>query len=298
MDNCNHTISMKLELTEGDYENIKKLEAICYDRQKYNLKLELDYKMRHRKNPTKNKIMKEFLYYENEILVGYLGLCNFHGTSVEVSGMVHPKFRKKGIFKKLYLLAKEEWKNMGPSEVLVLCDHTSISGLAFIDGLGAEYGFSEYKMCLNEKTLEVTNDFATKLRLTTSEDEGEIDRQSSIYFGEAEQEADNKEDKEKALIEIDDNFNSYMAEVKGEIIGKIHICITKDEGFIYGVGVLPEFRGRGYGREILCSALNILKGKNLKNIFLEVGTENKSALGLYESCGFEEISVMDYYVVS
>jgi ribosomal protein S18 acetylase RimI-like enzyme len=298
MDNYKQSISMKLELNEKDYENIKNLEAICYDEQNYNLKLELDYKMRHRKNAIKNKIMKEFLYYENEILVGYLGLCNFHGTSVEVSGMVHPKFRKQGIFKKLYLLAKEEWKNMGPSEVLVLCDHTSISGIAFIDDLGAEYGFSEYKMCLNEKTLEDTDAFVTKLRLATSVDADEIDRQSSIYFGEAEQEADNKEDKEKSSLEIEDNFNSYMAEVKGEIIGKIHVCITKGEGFIYGVGVLPKFRGRGYGREILCSALNILKGKNIKNIFLEVGTENKSALGLYESCGFEEISVMDYYVVS
>ncbi|MGH4120288.1 GNAT family N-acetyltransferase [Clostridium sp.] len=298
MDNYKHTISMKLELTEGDCENIKNLETICYDEQKYNLKLELDYKMRHLKDSIKDKIMKEFLYYENEILVGYLGLCNFHGTSVEISGMVHPKFRRKGIFKKLYLLAKEEWKNIEPSEVLILCDHTSISGLAFIDDIRAEYGFSEYKMCLNKKTLEVTDDFATKLRLATNVDADEINRQSSIYFGEAEQEADIKEDKENPSIEIDDNFNSYMAEVKGEIIGKIHICITKGEGFIYGVGVLPKFRGRGYGREILCSALSILKEKNIKNIFLEVGTENKIAIELYESCGFEEISVMDYYLVS
>lgn len=298
MDNYQHTISIKLELNEGDYKNIKKLEAICYDEQKNNLKLELDYKMRHRKNPIENKIMTEFLYYINEILVGYLGLCNFHGTSVEVSGMVHPKFRKKGIFKKLYMLAKEEWKNMRPSEVLLLCDHTSISGVAFIDDVGAEYVFSEYKMCLNEKKLKVKDDFVVKLRLANSEDEDEINRQGSIYFGPSEQETDDIKDKEKPSIEVDDNFISYMAEVKGEIIGKIHICITKDEGFIYGVGVLPKFRGKGYGREILCSALNILKGKNIKNIFLEVGTENKNAMGLYESCGFEEISVMDYYVVS
>lgn len=297
MDNNQEKIFMKLELNEEDYKNIKDLEAICNDEQKNNLKLELDYKMRHRKNPIKNKIMTEFFYYKNEILVGYLGLCNFHGTSVEVSGMVHPKFRKKGIFKKLYLLAKEEWNTMAPSEVLIVCDHSSILGLAFIDDLGAEYGFSEYKMCLNEKTFKVTDAFVVKLRLATSEDEDEINRQSYIYFGEAEQQTEDIEDKEKK-IEVDDNFISYMAEVKGEIIGKIHICITESEGFIYGIGVLPKFREKGYGREILCYALNILKAKNIKNIFLEVGTENKKALELYESCGFYEISVMDYYVVS
>ena len=131
MNNCEQTISMKFELNEEDYKVIKKLEAICYEDQKTNLKLELDFKMRQRKNSIKNKIMVEFLYYDNEILVGYLGLCNFHGTSVEISGMVHPEFRRRGIFKKLYLLAKEEWQRICPSEVLVLCDHISLSGASF-----------------------------------------------------------------------------------------------------------------------------------------------------------------------
>lgn len=295
-----HTISMKFELNEEDCKAIKKLEAICCDEQETNLKLELDYKMSLRRNSIKNKIMTEFLYYENEFLVGYLGLCNFHGTSVEVSGMVDPKFRRRGIFKKLYVLAVEEWKRMGPSEVLVLCDHTSRSGLAFIEEIGAEYGLSEYKMCVNQRTLQVKHALAVKLRLATSEDSAEIDRQSSIYFGTLEEEADNKEnegDKEKTSLEVDDNFISYMAEVQGEIMGKIHISITNNEGFIYGFGVLPKFRGKGYGREVLCSALEIFKRENVDNIFLEVATENKNALELYESCGFEEISVMDYYIV-
>jgi ribosomal protein S18 acetylase RimI-like enzyme len=300
MDINRHTISMKFELNEEDYKAIKKLEAICCDVQKTNLKLEIDYKMSLRRNSIKNKIMTEFLYYENEFLVGYLGLCNFHGTSVEVSGMVDPKFRRRGIFKKLYVLAVEEWQKMGPSEVLVLCDHTSRSGLAFIEEIGAEYGLSEYKMCVNQRDLQIKHALAVKLRLATSEDSAEIDRQSSIYFGMPEEEADNKEhegDKDKASIEADDNFISYMAEVQGEIMGKIHTSITNNEGFIYGFGVLPNFRGKGYGREILCSALDMFKRENVENIFLDVATENKNALELYESCGFEEISVMDYYIV-
>ena len=55
-----------------------------------------------------------------------------------------------------------------------------------------------------------------------------------------------------------------MAELKGEIIGKIRIDITDNEGFIYGFGVLPDFRGKGYGREILSSALDILKKKQVR----------------------------------
>ena len=300
MDNHQQTISMKFELNEKDYESIKSLESICYEEQVTYLKLELDFKMNQKKNSIKNKVMTEFLYYENETLVGYLGLCNFGRDIVEISGMVHPKFRRKGIFRKLYLLAKEEWQKICPSEVLVLCDHMSLSGLAFINSLGAEYASSEYKMCLNKKVLEFTLTHGIKLRVATSEDVAELYRQDSIYFELLEPEVDDKEVEDgvkETYIQIEDSSSNYLAELMGKIIGKIRIDKIDNEGSIYGFGVLPDFRGKGYGRAILSSALDILNKKDVDNIFLEVATENKNALGLYESCGFEAVSVMDYYVV-
>ncbi|MCB2294697.1 GNAT family N-acetyltransferase [Clostridium algoriphilum] len=294
MTNCENNIIMKEELNKEDYDVVKRLEAACLGVQKTELKLELDFKMRHSTNFVENRIMAEFLYYDSKILVGYLGLCNFGGDTVEISGMVHPKFRGRGIYKKLFLIAKEEWQKISPLEVLALCDHTSTSGLAFINSQAGEYVSSEYKMCFNKKTSEVTHDYVINLRLATSEDAAEINRQTSIYFG------DPEKDIETGIepIRLDNTFISYLAELKGEIIGKIHISVIDNEGFIYGFGVLPYFRGKGYGREILNITMNILKEKNIENIFLDVATENKSALDLYESCGFEEISVMDYYVVS
>lgn len=293
--NNKHSISMKFQLNEEDYKDIKNLETICYEKQEINLKLELDFKMNQRGSSVKNKIMTEFLYYEDHELVGYLGLCNFSRDIVEVSGMVHPKFRMKGIFKKLYLLAKSEWEKMSPSQVLILCDHTSLSGLAFINSLGADYSSSEYKMYLNKKNLNSTCANGIKLRVATKEDSGELYRQDSIYFGLIEKQDSDKE-AEKLSINEDDGSVSYIAELQGEIIGKIRIDLTDNEGGIYGFGILPDFRGKGYGREVLSIALDILRQKQLDNIFLEVATENKNALGLYESCGFEEVSVMDYYI--
>ncbi|HEY8804923.1 MAG TPA: GNAT family N-acetyltransferase [Clostridium sp.] len=294
MDNYQNNIIMKEELDKADYKAIKSLEAVCSYKQKTNLKLELDFKMQ-KTNFVKNKVMAEFLYFEDKILVGYLGLCNFGGVTVEISGMVHPKFRRKGIFIKLLLIAKKEWQKTLHLEVLALCDHTSISGLAFINSIRAEYACAEYKMCLSKKKFEVTHAYVIKLRVATSEDATEIDRQTSIYFGAPEKEI--VTGIAPPNIKLGDNFISYVAELRGKIIGKIHISITDNEGFIYGFGVLPEFRGRGYGREILNATLDILKKKGADNIFLEVATENKNALSLYESCGFEEISVMDYYLV-
>ena len=300
MGKSKHTISMKLELDKEDYEAVKNLEAICYEEQKTYLKLELDCKMSQRSSSIKDKIMTEFFYYENETLLGYLGLCNFGGDVVEVSGMVHPKFRRKGIFKKLYLIAKEEWQKICPSEVLLLCDHTSLAGLEFINSIGAEYASSEYQMCLNKKTLERAFTHGIKLRLATSEDVGELNRQDSIYFGLEQKEVEDRSDKEnieETLVNVEDSSDNYLAELEGQIIGKIRIGISDNKGSIYGFGILPEFRCRGYGRETLSCAIDMLKSKNPDSIFLEVATENKNALGLYESCGFEEVFVMDYYVV-
>jgi len=310
MGHNNHTISMKNKLNGEDYKAIKNLETICYEKQKTNLKLELDFKKHQTKVITidslKDIMMTEFLYYVNEILVGYLGLSNFGGDTVEISGMVDPSFRRERIFKKLYLISMQEWQKSSPQEVIALCDHTSSSGLAFISSIESEYVTSEYKMCLNKKLLTVKHDYVINLRLANSEDVNEIDRQTSVYFGEPQKydndkyskvEVESKDKIEKSAIQ-DDNFISYMAELNGKIIGKIHISIVDDEGFIYGFGVLPDYRGNGYGREILSLALDILKKEDVRNIFLDVDRQNKNALELYESCGFEEISVMDYYIIS
>jgi ribosomal protein S18 acetylase RimI-like enzyme len=59
--------------------------------------------------------------------------------------------------------------------------------------------------------------------------------------------------------------------------------------------VLPEYRGRGFGRELLLKGIAKLKEANAREIMLQVAAGNDRALGLYQSCGFVETSVMDYY---
>ena len=69
-------------------------------------------------------------------------------------------------------------------------------------------------------------------------------------------------------------------------------------GWIAGLGVLPEFRRRGYGREILTQAVGRLASSGVERIALEVSVENEGALTLYESAGFEVVTGYDYYAVS
>jgi ribosomal protein S18 acetylase RimI-like enzyme len=87
----------------------------------------------------------------------------------------------------------------------------------------------------------------------------------------------------------------FIAEFEGNIVGKTHLQITGAEGSIFGLGILPEFRGLGLGRKLLTESIRQLYEMNASSIMLQVESENANALNLYKSCGFEETSVMDYY---
>ena len=131
------------------------------------------------------------------------------------------------------------------------------------------------------------------LRKACNEDAKEIAYQNSIYFDFEYKDEDIKmpEAEEKCGMII------YIAEVGVDIIGKVHLEVSNsnDVDGIFGLGVLPDYRGKGYGREILIGAIEKLKKRNSKKIMLQVEAKNNSALNLYKSCGFVETSIMDYY---
>jgi mycothiol synthase len=58
-------------------------------------------------------------------------------------------------------------------------------------------------------------------------------------------------------------------------------------GRITMLGVDPDYRGRGFGRELLLAGLSYLKSKGLRVVELTVDTENKVAYALYKSVGFK-----------
>jgi mycothiol synthase len=58
-------------------------------------------------------------------------------------------------------------------------------------------------------------------------------------------------------------------------------------GEIYITAVDPEYAGLGIGKALTITALNFLKYQGLKEVMLYVDFDNKAALNLYDSLGFE-----------
>jgi len=287
------SIKLKEIIDVDDYEKIKNLEKLCLEADHTSLKLELDYKLSSVK--LKNDAIvsiNEFMYYSEDDLIGYMGICDFGGEDLEVNGMVHPSYRRKGIFKRLFSLVEDEWQRRSKS-MLLLSDNSSIPGIEFIKSVCNNYEHSEYDMLLDMDAKQEIKKNSVKLRKAEKDDAKEIAKQNSIYFNIEFVEEDNSETGDNIYKNI-----TYMAELDNHIIGKVRIEKNNHAGGIYGLGVLPEYRNKGYGREILIMAVDELKKYNANKIFLQVLTNNKNALNLYKSCGFEEKYTMDYYKLS
>ncbi|MFH1234668.1 MAG: GNAT family N-acetyltransferase [Candidatus Diapherotrites archaeon] len=73
---------------------------------------------------------------------------------------------------------------------------------------------------------------------------------------------------------------------KDQFIGFIEAEINESEARITCLAVEHEFRHKGFGLEIIKTALQELKSRQVERVFLFVNSSNIAAKGLYEKAGF------------
>jgi ribosomal protein S18 acetylase RimI-like enzyme len=297
-------IEMKVAITKEDYNNLKELEAV-YTKEDINLKLELEYKLSQVSHEAeaqaltekdfRSSCMKEYIYYSQGRPVSYLGICNFGGNVYELNGMTHPDFRNKGIFRRLYEHAFTECRLANKKSLLLLTDGNSPSGNSFIKSVGGVLSFSEYRMeLLAGEYAARNNDLDNGLSqvVLVEAQPGDISllhECDKLLFGDEE-----NEEEAEYISSID---NSYLIKKEDITIGKIKIDFSENAGFIYGFGVLPDYRGLGYGKAAIGEALKEIFSRGLEKAALDVAAANDRALYIYTGNGFREVSVMRYYEV-
>lgn len=285
----NPLIKLKERLDKNNYSDINGLKNICMEYDKIFLKLEIDFKMNNAGKISDNiKHINEFMFYDENKLVGYAGICCFDGIELEVNGMVHPEYRKKSIFTRLFSLVRDEFYKRDSKAMLLLSDNSSISGIEFIKNITGDYDHSEYDMSLDIDAKQIFNDNSLFIKAAYED----IDKivQNDFEFNDHYKDISGNGYDSENLIN-----NTYVMKKDNTIIGMARLEIIENEGSIYGLEVLPFYRGKGYGRELLNHSIKELKQNNVESISLQVVTDNKNALNLYKSCGFKENYIMDYY---
>ncbi|MCL1634606.1 ribosomal protein S18-alanine N-acetyltransferase [Luteimonas sp. SX5] len=85
------------------------------------------------------------------------------------------------------------------------------------------------------------------------------------------------------------DYPAWVLIQRDRIIGYGVLSIAADEAHILNICTAPEAQGRGHGRRLLRSLLQIARGRGVRRMFLEVRPSNPNAIALYHDEGFNEI---------
>ena len=88
-----------------------------------------------------------------------------------------------------------------------------------------------------------------------------------------------------------ENFKFIKLVLEKEIIGFLQFSFNKSDCDIISIGVIQKFQKMGYGKLLV----EYLKSLNLKNIFVEVSTNNINAIMFYYSLNFLKIGLRKNY---
>ena len=90
----------------------------------------------------------------------------------------------------------------------------------------------------------------------------------------------------------------FIAEVDNKLIGRASIrhelnTYLKNYGGHIGYGVRPEFRGRGYAKEILRQSLGYIRRLGVSEVLVTCFDENVASARVIESCGGELENIVE-----
>ena len=215
------------------------------------------------------------LYYEGSELVA--ALCIYHmgdtkdGKPIdEICAMTHPAWRRRGCFTALFSMAKALLRPVLRFGVYPSPSPAGKAGdaEAFLEHLGAEFTYQEQFMtlplpdpCFKAET--------EPLELTIREEAEGSDSDSAP----------------SATLTVTCPF------------GECYMTLFGSRAYLFGVLIYRRFRGQGYGYRMLHALLSRLPERGIREVFLEVSSENLPAVRLYEKLGFAVSESLAYYIL-
>lgn len=276
-------------LSPEDIRGIEELAAACTSVDGGRLKLEL-----RTLEARPSGVVNDFLWVGPDSLIGFLGVYGYRPDQVELLGMVHPSWRRLGVFSRLYEAAIAEVARRGVPEALLVVDRLYEAGASFARSRGATIEHSEHRMVLRNEPAHVTADPLVTVRPATRADVPFLIACLAEAF-----------DYPTGLLEaeeVDDLARRFpgtlVIERAAERVGTVRVAREQGAAGIYGFAVLPAHQGRGIGRQVLSGVARELVAEGVAEVGLEVSCTNDSALHLYLSCGFEVTGTEDYYSVT
>lgn len=94
---------------------------------------------------------------------------------------------------------------------------------------------------------------------------------------------------------INSGYSAWLMVQDKNLIGYAVLMMVLDEAHLLNISVAKPFQGQGFGTTLLEKMFAVARQYQAANMFLEVRLSNKSAIGLYEKMGFNEMAIRRNY---
>jgi ribosomal protein S18 acetylase RimI-like enzyme len=230
--------------------------------------------------------VEDLLWWESDRLLGFLGLYSF-ATPIELTGMVAPDARGRGIASALLDAALPLCRARGEERALLVVPRNSPGGRALAVGRGGTLDHSEHALVLTDDAIGTERVPGVSLRPASPQDGACIARLLEAGFG--------LPATKTAEMTRSSHDRTWLVEQDGDVVGTLAVSPHDDGAGIYGFVIDPARQGRGLGREALRQMCVRLRADGAERIELDVEVENERALTLYTSVGFTPVVTEDYY---
>jgi ribosomal protein S18 acetylase RimI-like enzyme len=231
-------------------------------------------------------------YYHQGQLLGFLSAYYFYQTACELSILVNPIYRRKGIAKHLLaallpLLKTMEMETLIFSSVPIINDH-------WLPTYGFDKQQSDYHMerCSHEPVL-ISNPKLI-LRKASEVEMALLCSLDNACFGTPKV---NMIQRFTYLFNNSD-YRILLALKDNKVIGKAHVHWQADKANFSDIAIHPDYQGQGFGHELLSHCINQVLMSGRVRITLDVESCNQPALALYIGQGFKIMITHDYWSIS
>lgn len=274
------------ELTSAQLHHLKKLQAICLqeDGGLPNLYVPLLSK--------KRAIEANFLYYQEENLIGFAAAYFFYPDACEITMLIMPSQRKQGIGKVLLKQVLSFIASFHLEKLIFSTGNKHLQG--WLSALGFSYYISEYHMQRRLQAKDLPPSSLLSIRPAILQDIPLLCKIDEACF------PNNQAPMEQRFTQLlaDSEYTILVALLQDKLVGKAHINWLAEYAYLSDIAVLPAYQQQGFGGNILDYGIYWALQKRYNLLALDVETSNKKALNIYLQHGFLILHTTEYWTIT
>lgn len=236
----------------------------------------------------------DFLFYHQRKLIGTISLYDFEETTYEVSAVVHPKYRRQGIFTEMMAEVLPHIRQQQKQSLVFLIAENAKPAHICLNKLAAQYQYSEYVL---EKSCNQYTGYTADLLVLPAKNK---DLDFIVSLDAKGQDLDKNSLKERYKSALKSRKREILMVMNNQkkIVGKIHLKWHHDYVWLHNEHViLQDKKLQNNTADFFNAIIGFLSQKTDHPMRINVQSYEKDNLSLYQELGLSPIQRTDYWIM-